>query len=265
MPEDHIEKNRNKQVLSSDKVKLSPSSAFLQEIAKEQAGSSADHQQAINPSLPDQQNTKPSFEQEYQSIYPELKPKPINGDSWKPSDQSVGSQRVEKLGFFDGVPKGVIVIVVLTILGALSYLLFGQAPGYQNGNGGVIMASIIGVMLALGLLFGSNICRMLFMIFAFLTAMNAFLGLFQVTDLRQKRDILKEKFSTEITQLEEKTNKTNEDKNDLEEKKNAMRTLEGATDASFVQLYVLFTFNMAYSIFVLSYLFKSSVKNYYGQ
>lgn len=168
-------------------------------------------------------------------------------------------------GFFESFPKGILVIVILSLIGTGISLLSASGSQDTNQNGGIVVfSSIIGVLLALGLLTRNNIARIIFLIFGSLTVLSSLIGIFNTIDVQQNFYKNKELTEAKIQELKDKGRLTEKEEQSLSQLESTATEANKVTSSAFNLAYLSYFVGLVYSSFVVVYLLRPSIKDYFS-
>lgn len=251
------------------RVNIQPSDSFVAEMKQDQTASSSNAPASTPPSptinpptspisdtpTPSQKRPDPS------SIYPT----PTDSAAATAPQASIAPKAASSIkppGFFASTPTGLLVIISLSIIGSLAQLFVGaDNPGDTQSSGILIFASVISIGLAVGLLFYSNICRILFIILSSLTLLSSMIGIFQLMDIQNNMSVHKTRFDNEIRSLKEKPNLTTKEEENIAKLEQQMAELDKTSGSTFAMAYSRVGFSLGYSGFVILYLLRPSIKD----
>jgi hypothetical protein len=261
--------NPNPELSHDKKPPLAPSQEFVKEMERQKTAEKS-QQPAAQPTTsgppksgqtaseePSPNQPAQEFHKEYQTLYPDLAQKP------QPPVQPLGPDPYDKVGWFDSVPKGVLVIVILTLIGAISNFAFNSSKYTDISTSFIVFIAAVTFGLSIGLLFGSNICRIVIMIISTLAAFSAFVGFFQLIDAQQSYQAAREILSTKISEIEGKRNPTSEEKKQLTAYKTKLTDYQQIRGSTFIPYYLTYLANFLYSGFVVIYLLRPKIKEYF--
>lgn len=171
-------------------------------------------------------------------------------------------QPVEKIGLFTDIPKGVVIIALLTVANAIFQIASlagasGQATQYRTPT---LVANGLLVLLAWGLLRLSNIARIIFILLAGLTLLSSSIAFFGLFDKQQAYRDTEKIIQTRIDEIKQKSTQTAQDRNNLEYYERNLAILKEQGGANFLQYYLGYGVNVAYAGFTCFYLIMPKVK-----
>lgn len=191
-------------------------------------------------------------------VYPDLSaPRPA-----QPNHPAAPPQPVEKIGLFTDIPKGVVIIALLTVVNAIFQIasLAGASGQVTQYKVPTLVASGLLVLLAWGLLRLSNIARIIFILLAGLTLLSSSIAFFGLFDKQQAYRDTENIIQTRIDEIKQKSTQTAQDRNNLEYYERNLAILKEQGGTNFLQYYIGYGINVAYAGFTCFYLIMPKVK-----
>lgn len=191
-------------------------------------------------------------------VYPDLSaPRPA-----QPNQPAAPPQPVEKIGLFTDIPKGVVIIALLTVVNAIFQIasLAGASGQVTQYKVPTLVASGLLVLLAWGLLRLSNIARIIFILLAGLTLLSSSIAFFGLFDKQQAYRDTENIIQTRIDEIKQKSTQTAQDRNNLEYYERNLAILKEQGGTNFLQYYIGYGINVAYAGFTCFYLIMPKVK-----
>lgn len=209
---------------------------------------------AVQPAAP--QPPEPTLAE----VYPDLSaPRPTQPGRAAPTQAPIPS---EKIGLFTDIPKGVVIIALLTVVNAIFQIanLAGASAQVAQNKVPMLVASGILVLLAWGLLRLSNIARIIFILLAGLTLLSSGIAFFGLFDRQQAYRDTETIIQTRIDEIKQKSTQTAQDRDNLEYYGRNLAILKEQGGANFLQYYLAYGINVAYAGFTCFYLIMPKVK-----
>ncbi|NCU39123.1 hypothetical protein EOL96_08930 [Candidatus Saccharibacteria bacterium] len=249
---------------------LAPSAVFLDELKTSAPIESSKEEPApetndvISNDTPDsapEHSTGDTFEEEYRRLYPEAR---ATSQDTTPGELSVEPHppALEKVANgLSYIPLGIKIIVGFTVLNAMVTLItLGTTELGESGGGTMVFGVVFPIMLAVGLLMGSNVSRVLFIVAGLVGAYMAFTNILGLMSYQESFYAQKELVQSRIQQLENESRLTSEEKAQLDRYREAAISYGAVSDAAFMQYYAMYTMNFLYGGFLFIYLIRPSTK-----
>jgi len=175
------------------------------------------------------------------------------------------SQKQEKMGLLEGIPKGIIVISALYALSAVLTFFSGIGGASGQNDGIVIAASAITLILAIGLLFRHWLVRIILIIFGAISVFGGMLSLFGLLDVPQKIATQRASLESSIARLEEKPHMLTADKERVAIYKTQLDAINNTyTTNAYIIAYASTLFGLGVNGFIVVYLLRPSIKDEFG-
>ena len=193
-------------------------------------------------------------------VYPDLSvPRPAQYNHPMPTPTPAAP---EKIGLFTDIPKGVVIIALLTVANAIFQIanLAGASGQVAQNKVPMLVASGVLVLLAWGLLRLSNIARIIFILLAGLTLLSSSIAFFGLFDKQQAYRDTETIIQTRIDEIKQKSTQTAQDRNNLEYYERNLAILKEQGGVNFLRYYLAYGINVAYAGFTCFYLIMPKVK-----
>lgn len=261
---------------SSNKV-IAPSAGFLEEINTRAAQDSQQYQERLQNNdsntsamtdisdasgqpigAPAYSKAAPRVDTD--SVYPTASPF-SNVEYAQATSGRHTNYKEEKLGVFSSIPTGIIVIAVLTVIGAILQLFSVDGTTASQNSNAQLFGAFISIGLAVGLFFLKNIIRIFFLIIATLSVGSGIVGFIGTADIQQQYDSRKDIVAVEIQSLEGEKHLSKQEEFTLDRLRSENVYYEQLSGAKFAQAYLLWMISIGYNIFVIVYLLRPSIKD----